>query len=93
MRHRFTRNLFSEILKASKLEKIVLIIPFIVLLFDAEIFHYAWVNNEKNILIASGFVFLLSILEIIVVAKEIHEHLYQRNKKNKYKGRNKKFIT
>lgn len=75
MRHRFVRNLFNEILTASRIIKIALIIPFIVLLFDAEIFYYSWTNKEKTILIASGFVLLLSILEIIAVIKEIHEHI------------------
>ncbi|HEC88722.1 MAG TPA: hypothetical protein ENI52_05345 [Thermoplasmata archaeon] len=75
MRHRFLRNLFNEILTASRIIKIALIIPFIVLIFDAEIFYYSWTNHEKTILIASGFVLLLSILEIIAVIKEIHEHI------------------
>jgi len=75
MRHRFARNLLNEILTASRIIKIALIIPFIVLLFDAEIFYYSWTNQEKTILIASGFVLFLSILEIIAVIKEIHEHV------------------
>ena len=75
MRHRFLRNLFSEILTTSKIIKIVLIIPFIVLLFDAEIFYYSWTNNEKTILIASAFVLFLSILKIVAVIGEIHEHI------------------
>ena len=75
MRHRFIRNLFTEMLKASRLEKLVLIIPFIVLIFDAEIFYFAWKNKEENILIASSFVLFLSILEILAVMKEIHEHV------------------
>ena len=75
MRHRFVRTLFQEILKASRIEKIVLIIPFIVLLLDAEIFYFAWVNGEKRILLASAFVLILSILEIFAVIEEIHSHL------------------
>ena len=75
MRHRLIRNLFTEMLKASRLEKMALIIPFIVLIFDAEIFYFAWLYKEKNIMIASGFVLFLSILEIFAVMKEIHEHV------------------
>jgi len=75
MRHRFARNLLGEILTASRMIKIALLIPFIVLLFDAEIFYYSWTNQEKTILIASGFVLFLSILEIFAVIKEIHEHV------------------
>jgi len=76
MRHRLIRGVFSEILKATKIEKLVLILPFIVLAIDADIFYFAWKNNEKNILIASGFVLFLSILEILVAIKEIHEHVH-----------------
>jgi len=75
MRHRFARNLLGEILTANRMIKIALLIPFIVLLFDVEIFYYSWTNQEKTILIASGFVLFLSILEIIAVIKEIHEHI------------------
>jgi len=75
MRHRFARNLLGEILTASRMIKIALIIPFIVLLFDVEIFYYSWTNQEKTILIASGFVLFLSVLEIFAVIKEIHEHI------------------
>ena len=75
MRHRFIRTLFSEVLTASRIIKIALIIPFIVLLIDAEIFYYSWTNNEKTILIASAFVLSLSILEIFAVLGEIHQHI------------------
>ena len=75
MRHRFARGLLSEILTASRIIKIALLLPFIVLLIDAEIFYYSWTNKEKTILIASGFVLFLSILEIFAVLKEIHEHI------------------
>ncbi|HDN96131.1 MAG TPA: hypothetical protein ENG71_03605 [Thermoplasmatales archaeon] len=81
MRHRLIRGVFSELLKASKIEKIVLILPFIVLILDADIFYFAWKNNEKNILIASGFVLLLSVLEIFAALKEIHEHVYALRRK------------
>lgn len=40
MRHRFIRTLFGEIFKATKIEKIVLLLPFLVLIFDAEIFYF-----------------------------------------------------
>jgi len=62
--------------------KIALIIPFIVLLFDVEIFYYSWTNQEKTILIASGFVLFLSVLEIFAVIKEIHEHIAKARRLN-----------
>ncbi len=75
MRHRFIRSFMGEIFKASKLEKIVLIIPFIVLIIDLEIFIFAWQKKEFYIFINASFVLFLSILEIIAVVKEINEHI------------------
>ena len=81
MRHRIVRTIFAEISKATWIEKIVLIIPFIVLLIDAEIFYYAWTHKEITILIASGFVLCLSLLEIIAVVSEIHGHITSNRKR------------
>jgi hypothetical protein len=81
MRHRLLRNIFGDIVKASRLAKIVLLIPFIVLLIDAEIFIYAWTHSEKTVLLFSGFVLLLSVLEIVVVVGEIHEHLSETRRR------------
>ncbi len=75
MRHRFIRTLFGEIFKATRIEKIVLLLPFLVLIFDAEIFYFALLHKEKNIMIASAFVLFLSVLEIIAVFGEIHERI------------------
>ena len=71
MRHRFTRGLIGEILKATKLEKLSLILPFIVLIIDAEIFYYSLKRGEEMIIIFSSFVLFLSVVEIITVMGEI----------------------
>lgn len=72
MRHRLIRSIGREMLSATRLEKIVLILPFIVLLIDAEICYYSFVHKELTILVASSFVLVLSVLEIIAVLREIH---------------------
>lgn len=72
MRHRLFRKTLEEIGKATRWEKIILLIPFIVLIVDAEIFYYSVVHHETVIIFASGFVLLLSVLEIIAALKEIH---------------------
>ena len=71
MRHRFVRGLLNEILKATRLEKITLLLPFIVALIDAEIFYYSLKRREELLIIFSAFVLFLSILEIIAVLEEI----------------------
>jgi len=69
------RSVFRELFGASRLEKVVLFIPFIVLIIDADIFYYAWRHGEQSILTASAFVLILSILEILAVVEELHKHL------------------
>jgi len=71
VRHRFVRGLLNEILKATRLEKITLLLPFIVALIDAEIFYYSLKRREELLIIFSAFVLFLSILEIIAVLEEI----------------------
>lgn len=71
MRHRFARGLIKEILVATRLEKITLLLPFIVALIDAEIFYYSLKRREELLIIFSAFVLFLSILEIIAVLEEI----------------------
>ncbi|MBC7081483.1 MAG: hypothetical protein H5T44_04505 [Thermoplasmatales archaeon] len=81
MRHRFLRERLKEIFSATILEKIAIIIPFIVLLWDIEIFYYSLVNRERYIFIFSIFVLILSSIEIIVVIEEIHQHFGEIRKK------------
>jgi len=71
VRHRFARGLIKEILVATRLEKITLLLPFIVALIDAEIFYYSLKRREELLIIFSAFVLFLSILEIIAVLEEI----------------------
>ncbi len=75
MRHRRCRTLLSELGSATRWEKIVLLIPFVVLLVDAEIFYYSLLHHEEIIILASGFVLFLSIIEIIAALKDIHVYV------------------
>ncbi len=75
MRHRYCRKFLEELGSATRWEKIVLIIPFIVLLADAEIFYYSIIHHDELIILASGFVLFLSIIEIIAALKEIHVYV------------------
>ena len=75
MRHRLAKTLFHEWLGTSKWEKLVLILPFIVLILDLHIFIFAMNHEETTLIIASGFVFILSFLEIIAALEEIHERI------------------
>jgi hypothetical protein len=74
MRHRLSRMLLSQVLGTTKWEKLVFILPFVVLIVDADIFYYSIVNKEPSIIISSGFVLALSVIEIIAAAGEIRDH-------------------
>ena len=75
MRHRRCRTFLSELGSATRWEKIVLIIPFAVLIADAEIFIYSIIHHDETIILASGFVLFLSVIEIIAALKEIHVYV------------------
>ncbi|MCD6171047.1 MAG: hypothetical protein J7J36_01310 [Thermoplasmata archaeon] len=75
MRHRFIREWAKDFIKANVIEKLILLLPFIVLIIDAEIFYYSLTRGEETIIIASSFVLLLSIMEIIAVSKEIVSYI------------------
>ncbi|MCD6474312.1 MAG: hypothetical protein J7K47_05360, partial [Thermoplasmata archaeon] len=81
MRHRFARGLLNEILKATRLEKLTLLLPFIVAIIDAEIFYYSITRKEELIIMFSGFVLFLSVLEIIAVLEEIKMYVERARRK------------
>ncbi len=75
MRHRLVRQICRELVTTTKWERVVLFIPFIVLLIDADIFYYAWTHHKVTLILLSSIVLILSSVEIIAVTKEIHEHI------------------
>ncbi len=70
----------KDFIKADVIEKLTLLLPFIVLAIDAEIFYYSLMRKEETIIIASSFVLLLSIMEIIAVSKEIVGYINKTKK-------------
>jgi hypothetical protein len=80
MRHRLARRLFREFTIATKWEKLVLIIPFIVLFIDADIFYYAWSRHMVSLLLLSSFVLVFSVIEIFAALQEIREHITSARK-------------
>jgi hypothetical protein len=80
MRHRLSKTVFREWLATTNWEKLVLILPFIVVLLDSHIFLFAMHHQETALLISSGFVFILSVLEIIAALEEIHTRFVEARK-------------
>jgi hypothetical protein len=75
MRHRLFRRVCQELVTTTKWERIVLFVPFVVLIIDADIFYYAWTHHKITLILLSSIVLILSSVEIIAVIKEIHEHI------------------
>lgn len=75
MRHRLVRQICRELVTTTKWERVVLFIPFVVLLIDADIFYYAWTHHKFTLIFLSSIVLILSSVEIVAVIKEIHEHI------------------
>ncbi|NIA10247.1 MAG: hypothetical protein GWP10_11115 [Nitrospiraceae bacterium] len=75
MRHRLSRILLSRAVATTKWEKVVLVLPFVVLIVDMDIFYYAITNKATSIILSSGFVLALSIIEIFAAIGEIQEHI------------------
>jgi len=75
MRHRFVRQLCRDLVTTTKWERVVLFIPFLVLIIDADIFYYAWTHHKVTLILLSSIVLILSSVEIVAVIKEIHEHI------------------
>ena len=92
MRHRFFRGRIKEIFSATIIEKLAIIIPFLVMLWDIEIFYYSLVNREEYIFIFSIFVLILSSIEIIVVMEEIHKNFSEIKKKKELREIVKKIV-
>lgn len=75
MRHRLVRQICRELVTTTKWERVVLFIPFVVLIIDADIFYYAWTHHKVTLILLSSIVLVLSSVEIVAVIKEIHEHI------------------
>ncbi|MCD6299218.1 MAG: hypothetical protein J7L93_01250 [Thermoplasmata archaeon] len=87
MRHRLARTLMGKAIGATKWEKSVLVLPFVVLVVDTHIFYYSLVNRAPSIILSSGFVLALSIVEIFAALEEISEHLAYAKKHSSLESR------
>jgi hypothetical protein len=68
------RNFLKEFAESPKIEKITFLLPFLVIIVDIILIEHAIRINEYYIIVLTTLLFILSILEIIVVVREIHYH-------------------
>ncbi|HDM24977.1 MAG TPA: hypothetical protein ENG24_00035, partial [Thermoplasmatales archaeon] len=66
------RKFLTEIAGSPLIEKISLILPFIILGIDIHILQYSLFRKDFEIVLPATILLALSIIEIIVVIDEIH---------------------
>jgi hypothetical protein len=66
-------------LETSLAEKLSFIPPFIILVFEIILIIHAYTLNELYVITVTTILLSLSIIEIILVSREMHEHYKRRN--------------
>lgn len=71
------RSFIREIAESPRIEKISLVLPFFVISIDILLIEHAIRINESYIILFTSLLFILSVLEVGVVIREIHGHYQQ----------------
>jgi hypothetical protein len=79
VRLRWLRGFISELAESPLIEKISFILPFFVIIVDVIVMEHAIRIQEHYIIALTTILFLLSLIEIIVVTGEIHDHYKKSN--------------
>jgi hypothetical protein len=79
VRHGWLRNFISELAESPLIEKVSFVLPFFVLVVDVIVMEHAIRIKEHYIIALTTILFFLSLLEIIVVTGEIHDHYKKSN--------------
>lgn len=72
------RSFIRELAESPLIEKISFILPFFVIVIDIIILEHAIRIREGYIIVLTTLLFFLSLIEIMVVTGEIHDH-YRKN--------------
>jgi hypothetical protein len=68
------RNFLREFAESPKIEKVTFVLPFLVIIVDIILIEHAIRINEHYIIVLTTLLFFLSLIEILVVIREIHDH-------------------
>lgn len=74
VRCRKLRNFLNEFGESPKIEKVTFLLPFLVIIVDIVLIEHAIRINEPYIIALTTLLFVLSLIEIVVVFREIHDH-------------------
>lgn len=73
------RNFVREYGESPKTERFSFIPPFLILVTEIVLIYHALTLNEAFVIILTSILLTVSIIEIIFVSSEIHEHYVRRN--------------
>lgn len=73
------RNFIREYGESPKAERFSFIPPFLILFIEIVLIYHALTLNEVFVIILTSILLTVSIIEIIFVSSEIHEHYMRRN--------------
>ncbi len=73
------RNFIQEFSQSPRIEKVSFILPFLVIAIDIILIEHAIRINEPYIIGLTTLLFFLSVIEVGVVIREIHEHVQYSN--------------
>jgi hypothetical protein len=73
------RRYLREIAESPDAEKMAFIPPFIILITEAVLIIHAIMLNEFFVIVLTGFLFVVSVIEIILITREMHQHRRQTN--------------
>jgi len=71
------RNFIQELAESPRIEKISFILPFFVIAIDIILIEHAIRINEPYIIGLTTLLFILSVIEVGVVIRDIHGHYQQ----------------
>jgi len=71
------RRYLREIAESPASEKIAFILPFIILITEAILIIHAIILNEFFVITLTGFLLIVSVFEIFLITREMHEHHQQ----------------
>ena len=73
------RNYIKELSESPMAEKLSFIPPFPILAIEIILIYHAFIINEYSVIILTTILLILSIIEMILVFGEIHEHYQSSN--------------
>lgn len=68
-----------EYRESPRTDKLSFIPPFLILILEIILFTYAYIHNEIPIMVLTLILLAISLIEAILVTREIHEHYIQTN--------------